>query len=184
MTQHQHSRLWTISNGLTMARVAFVPLFCWLAVQQTVWFGFAAIAVFLIASITDAYDGKIARARNEITDFGKLADPIADKALTGAAFVILSLQGLFPLWATALLLAREWGITAWRLAIRNRYIHAANQGGKLKTTLQITGIAVAFWPHDGLLGWLIQPVGLAIVWAAFFMTMWTGYTYIRELRSA
>ena len=157
MTQHTHSRLWT---------------------------GFLAIVVFLVASITDAYDGKIARARNEITDFGKLADPIADKALTGAAFVILSMQGHFPWWATALLLVREWGITAWRLAIRNRYVHAANRGGKLKTTLQITGIAVAFWPYEGFLGWAIQPLGLAILWAAFAVTIWTGVTFVRELRAA
>ncbi len=177
-------RIWTISNGLTMTRAAFVPLFCWVALQETVLSGFLAMAVFLLASITDAYDGKIARARNEITDFGKLADPIADKALTGAAFVILSVQGYFPWWATALLLVREWGITIWRLAIRRRYIHAANSGGKLKTTLQITGIAVAFWPHAGILGWLIQPIGLGIVWAAFVLTMWTGWTYVKELRTA
>lgn len=179
-----HRRIWTLSNGLTMARIAVVPLFCWFAIQGTVWSGYAAIAVFLIASITDAYDGKLARARNEITDFGKLADPIADKTLTGAAFVILSMQGLFPWWATVLLLVREWGITIWRLAIRNRLVHAASRGGKLKTTLQITGIAVAFWPYAGFLGWLIQPLGLAIVWAAFLLTMWTGVTYVKELRNA
>ena len=184
MSEHSHSRLWTISNGLTMLRVAFVPLFGWLAMQQTVWFGFLAMVVFLLASITDAYDGKIARARNEITDFGKLADPIADKALTGAAFVILSAQGHFPWWATVLLLFREWGITLWRLAIRNRFVHAANRGGKLKTTLQITGIALAFWPHAALLGWAIQPIGLAVVWAAFVVTLYTGVTYVRELRYA
>lgn len=179
-----HQRIWTLPNALTMLRIVFVPVFCWVAVQQTVLMGFAAIAVFLIASITDHYDGKLARLRNEITDFGKLADPIADKALTGAAFVILSLQGLFPWWATALLLVREWGITIWRLALRHRVVHAANRGGKLKTTLQITGIAVAFWPYDGVLGFLIQPLGLAIVWVAFAVTMWTGAVYVRELRSA
>lgn len=179
-----HRRLWTLPNALTMLRMVLVPVFCWVAVQQTIAMGFLAIAVFLLASLTDAYDGRLARARNEITDFGKLADPIADKALTGAAFVILSMQGLFPWWATALLLVREWGITMWRLHIRHRVVHAANKGGKLKTTLQITGIAVAFWPHDGLLGFLIQPLGVAVVWAAFLVTMWTGYVYARELRTA
>lgn len=178
-----HRRIWTLPNMLTMLRVAFVPLFCWVAVQETVPMGFAAIAVFLLASITDHYDGKLARMRDEITDFGKLADPIADKALTGAAFVILSLQGLFPWWATVLLLVREWGITVWRLMIRHRLVHAANRGGKLKTTLQITGIAVAFWPHEAILGWLIQPLGVLIVWAAFVVTVWTGAVYVRELRT-
>lgn len=169
---------------LTMLRVFFVPVFCWFAVQETVLFGFLTMVVFLLASITDHYDGKLARERNEITDFGKLADPIADKALTGAAFVIFSLQGVFPWWATVLLLAREWGITVWRLRIRHRVVHAANRGGKLKTTLQITGIAVAFWPHDAVLGWLIQPLGVATLWAAFVVTIWTGVVYVNELRSA
>ena len=178
------SRLLTVSNGLTMARIALVPVFVWAAVRETVVWGFAAIAVFLIASITDAYDGKLARSRNEITDFGKLADPIADKALTGAAFVVLSMQGLFPWWATAVVLLREWGITVWRLALINRVVHAANRGGKLKTTLQITGIALALWPADALLGSIVQPAGILTLWVAALVTVWTGVTYARELISA
>ncbi len=180
----EQRRFRTLSNGLTMLRMALVPVFCWTALQQTVWFGFVTIAVFIGASVTDAYDGKLARMRNEITDFGTLADPIADKALTGAAFVIMSYEGLFPWWATVLLLIREWGITYWRLRIRNRLVHAANAGGKLKTTLQLIGIALAFWPKDGVLGGLVQPVGLTVVWVAFFVTLWSGVVYARELRAA
>lgn len=174
----------TVSNGLTMLRAALVPVFCWAALQRTVWFAFVAIIVFVAASITDAYDGKLARRRNEITDFGKLADPIADKALTGAAFIILSYEGFFPWWATALLLLREWGITYWRLRIRNRVVHAANAGGKLKTTLQIVGISLAFWPEAGWLGGVVHPLGLLVVWVAFAVTMWSGVVYVREFRSA
>ncbi len=174
----------TVSNGLTMLRAALVPVFCWTALQQTVWFGFVSIAVFVSASITDAYDGKLARQRDEITDFGKLADPIADKALTGAAFVILSYLGLFPWWATALLLIREWGITYWRLRIRNRMVHAANAGGKVKTTLQLVGIALAFWPKEGLFGGVLQPLGLVVLWVALAVTLWSGAVYARELRAA
>ena len=174
----------TLSNGLTMLRAALVPVFCWTAVQETMWFGFVTMAVFIVASITDAWDGKLARQRNEITDFGKLADPIADKALTGAAFVILSLQGHFPWWATALLLIREWGITIWRLRIRNRVVHAANAGGKLKTTLQLIGIVLAFWPPAAWFGSLIQGAGLAVLWVAFVVTMWSGVVYAKELHRA
>lgn len=181
MAQRQ---FWTVSNGLTMLRAALVPVFCWTALQQTVWFGFISIAVFVAASITDAYDGKLARQRNEITDFGKLADPIADKALTGAAFVIMSYLGFFPWWATALLLIREWGITYWRLRIRNRVVHAANAGGKIKTTLQLIGISLAFWPQEAVLGGIVHPLGLLVVWVAFVVTMWSGAAYARELRTA
>lgn len=176
-----HRRLWTVSNGLTMLRIALVPLFAYYALQDGVAVGFAAMAIFLIASITDAYDGRIARARNEITDFGKLADPIADKALTGAAFLILSTQGRFPWWATTIVLVREVGITMWRLRIRNRVVHAANRGGKLKTTLQITGIALACWPADAWLGSVVRPAGIITVWVASAVTVWTGITYAREL---
>ncbi len=176
-------RLWTVSNALTMLRIALVPVFSWFAVQDTVVAGFLAMVVFLLASLTDAWDGKLARRRNEITDFGKIADPIADKALTGAAFVILSMQGHLPWWVTALVLVREWGITIWRLRILHRVVHAAGRGGKVKTTLQITGIALAFWPADGLLGGIVQPVGLVIVWSAALVTVVTGITYARELRA-
>jgi CDP-diacylglycerol--glycerol-3-phosphate 3-phosphatidyltransferase len=179
-----HRRIWTFSNGLTMARVAFVPLFVWVAVHDGSWWQFAAMVVFLLASITDHYDGKLARLRDEITDFGTLADPIADKALTGSAFIIFSATGAFPWWATILMLVREWGITWWRLRIRNRTVHAANYGGKLKTTLQITGIAIMFWPEEAFLGFLVHPVALAVMWAAFAVTMYTGVVYVREFRNA
>ena len=177
-------RILTVANGLTMARIGFVPLFVWVALPNTVVMNFVAMAVFLIASITDHYDGKLARLRDEITDFGTLADPIADKALTGAAFIIFSMHDVFPWWATGLILLREWGITWWRLRIRNRQVHAANYGGKLKTTLQITGIAVGFWSADAWLGWLVHPLGVATLWAAFAVTMYTGVVYVREFRTA
>lgn len=179
-----HRRLWTVSNLLTMVRIWFVPLFVWVALPNTVIMNFVAMAVFLIASITDHYDGKLARLRDEITDFGTLADPIADKALTGAAFVIFSMQGIFPWWATGLILVREWGITWWRLRIRGRQVHAANYGGKLKTTLQITGIAVTFWHPDAFLGWLVHPLGVLTLWAALAVTLYTGVVYVREFRAA
>ena len=177
-----HRRLWTPSNLLTMVRLGFVPLFAWVALQETVVMDFVAMAVFLVASITDHYDGKLARLRDEITDFGTLADPIADKALTGAAFIIFSMRDVFPWWATVLILVREWGITWWRLRIRNQQVHAANYGGKLKTTLQITGIAVAFWPVDAFLGRLVHPLGVLTLWAALLVTLYTGAVYVREFR--
>ena len=177
-------RLLTVSNALTMLRFALVPVFAWAAVQTTVLAGFCAIGVFLLASFTDAWDGRLARSRNEITDFGKIADPIADKALTGAAFVILSMQGLFPWWATSIVLVREWGITIWRLRLIRRVVHAANGGGKVKTTLQLFGIALALWPSEAPLGAVIQPIGVGLVWVAAVVTVWTGVRYAQELLRA
>lgn len=181
MTQH---RLLTPSNALTMLRFVLVPVFVWAAVQGTVITGLCAIGVFLLASFTDAWDGRLARSRNEITDFGKIADPIADKALTGAAFVILSMQGAFPWWATVVVLAREWGITVWRLRLLHRVVHAANGGGKVKTTLQLFGIALALWPTAAPLGGVIHPLGVGVVWVAAVVTVWTGIRYARELLHA
>ena len=178
------SQVWTVSNTLTMLRIAFVPLFIWVALQETVAMDFLAILVFLLASLTDHYDGKLARLRDEITDFGTLADPIADKALIGSALIILSLRDVFPWWATTLILIREIGITIWRLRIRNRQVHAANYGGKLKTTLQIAGVGFAFWPVDGVGGALLNPFGVALLWGALVVTLYTGFIYIREFRSA
>lgn len=178
------SQVWTVSNTLTMLRIAFVPLFIWVALQETVAMDFLAILVFLLASLTDHYDGKLARLRDEITDFGTLADPIADKALIGSALIILSFRDVFPWWATTLILIREIGITIWRLRIRNRQVHAANYGGKLKTTLQIAGVGFAFWPVDGVGGALLNPFGVALLWSALVVTLYTGFIYIREFRSA
>ena len=178
------SQVWTVSNTLTMLRIAFVPLFIWVALQETVAMDFLAILVFLLASLTDHYDGKLARLRDEITDFGTLADPIADKALIGSALIILSLRDVFPWWATTLILIREIGITIWRLRIRNRQVHAANYGGKLKTALQIAGVGFAFWPIDGVGGAILNPFGVALLWGALVVTLYTGFIYIREFRSA
>lgn len=178
------SRTWTLSNTLTMLRIAFVPLFVWVALFETVSMDFLAIVVFLLASLTDHYDGKLARLRDEITDFGTLADPIADKALIGSALIILSMRGVFPWWATGLIMVREVGITIWRIRIRNQQVHAANYGGKLKTTLQIAGVGFAFWPIDGVGGVLLNPFGVTLLWAALVVTLYTGIIYIREFRSA
>ena len=178
------SQVWTVSNTLTMLRIAFVPLFIWVALQETVAMDFLAILVFLLASLTDHYDGKLARLRDEITDFGTLADPIADKALIGSALIILSMRDVFPWWATTLILIREIGITIWRLRIRNQQVHAANYGGKLKTTLQIAGVGFAFWPIDGVGGAILNPFGVALLWGALVVTLYTGVVYIREFRSA
>ncbi|MFE3457562.1 CDP-diacylglycerol--glycerol-3-phosphate 3-phosphatidyltransferase [Nocardiopsis aegyptia] len=171
--------LWNLANVLTMSRLVMVPLFVWFMFLDGSWWRFAAFAVFVLAAITDRIDGEIARRRNLVTDFGKIADPIADKALTGAALVVLSLQGDLWWWVTIAILAREWGITALRFAVLRYGVMPASQGGKLKTVLQIVAISIYLFPLH------LLPFTVVFTWAAHLVmaaalavTLWTGIVYV------
>jgi CDP-diacylglycerol--glycerol-3-phosphate 3-phosphatidyltransferase len=135
----------------------------------------AALAAFCGASITDFLDGQLARKRGLVTDFGKIADPIADKALTGAALITLSALGELPGWVTGLILAREVGITALRFAVIRRGVIAASQGGKLKTLLQILAICLYILPPSLGLPALVKEV---VMGAALVVTLVTGVDYV------
>ena len=171
--------LWNIANILTMSRLLMVPLFVWLMFLDGSWWRAAAFTVFVLAAITDRVDGEIARRRNLVTDFGKIADPIADKALTGAALVVLSLQGDLWWWVTIAILVREWGITVLRFAVLRYVVMPASKGGKLKTVLQIVAIGIYLFPLQ------VLPFSEVFVWfahvvmgAALAVTLWTGLTYV------
>jgi CDP-diacylglycerol--glycerol-3-phosphate 3-phosphatidyltransferase len=169
--------LLNIANMLTMLRVVLVPVFavCLIAsdLEDPAWL-VAATVVFAIASITDYIDGWIARRRNLVTSFGKVADPIADKALIGTALVLLSAHDVVPWWVTVLILVREIGITAMRFLVLRHGVIPASPGGKLKTMLQSIGI-----------GWLLLPlpdalaqVGLWVLYVATVVTVVTGVDYV------
>src|SRR5918994_6582161 len=148
ITQRQSSA-WNLPNGLTALRIVAVPLFGWmlLAHPDEPGWRLATTAVFLGAILTDYLDGYLARKHDLITPFGKLADPIADKALTGMAFVGLSIIG--ELWwaVTIVVLVREWGITLMRFwLIRHGTVVPASQGGKLKTTVQTLALGLLIMP--------------------------------------
>jgi CDP-diacylglycerol--glycerol-3-phosphate 3-phosphatidyltransferase len=173
-----------VANALTGIRLLLVPVFvlCLLAAgpagsttaASTGW-RLAALAAFCVASLTDLLDGRLARSRGLVTDFGKLADPIADKALTGAALISLSALGELPGWVTALILAREIGVTALRLAVIQRGVIAASRGGKLKTMLQVAAICLYLLPA------VASPpvIGKEIVMgAAVVVTLATGADYV------
>jgi CDP-diacylglycerol--glycerol-3-phosphate 3-phosphatidyltransferase len=164
-----------VANVLTVLRIFLVPVFvvC-LAAGGTGW-RLAALAAFGGASLTDFLDGQLARKRGLVTDFGKIADPIADKALIGAALITLSALGELPGWVTGLILARELGITALRFAVIRRGVIAASQGGKLKTLLQIIAICLYVLPwSNGVLA-VIREVVMA---AALVVTLVTGVDYV------
>ncbi|NMD56168.1 CDP-diacylglycerol--glycerol-3-phosphate 3-phosphatidyltransferase [Tsukamurella conjunctivitidis] len=166
-----------VANGLTVLRIVLVPVF--LAAlfvdggHSTTW-RWIAFAIFAAAMITDRVDGQIARRYGLITDFGKLMDPIADKALTGAAFVGLSVLGELPWWITLVILAREFGITAFRFAVIRDGVIPASRGGKLKTLLQTLAIGLYLMP---LPAWMDLPSQI-MMGAAVVVTVATGIDYL------
>lgn len=176
----QPSRL-NAANALTLLRLVLVPVFAWMLLSHPDDLGWrlGSTAVFAIAIATDAVDGRIARKYNLITDFGKLWDSIADKALTGMAFVGLSIVGELPWWITALVLIREWGITWMRVAMLKYGVMAANAGGKLKTVLQSVALLL-FLPGLPLMPAWLQWIAWTAMVAAVLVTLVTALAYIRE----
>ncbi|MBV8932383.1 MAG: CDP-diacylglycerol--glycerol-3-phosphate 3-phosphatidyltransferase [Kutzneria sp.] len=173
------ARLWNIANILTIVRLLLVPGFVLLLVHadghDPAWRSFAW-AAFAIAMITDLFDGELARRYNLVTDFGKIADPIADKAIMGAAFICLSALGDLPWAVTGVILFREIGITLMRFWVIRHGVIPASRGGKLKTLTQ--GVAVGMYvlaltgPLATLRAWIMV---IAVV-----LTVVTGLDYIRQ----
>ncbi|MCU1592829.1 MAG: pgsA [Frankiales bacterium] len=168
---------WNIANALTVFRLVLVPVFVGALFadggHQHGW-RWTAFGVFALASYTDRVDGQIARSRNLVTAFGKLADPIADKALTGAALIGLSALDDLPWYVTVLVLVREVGVTLLRFWVIRHGVIPASRGGKLKTLLQ--GLAIGFYvlPLTGLLA-----TGRAWVMVlAVAVTALTGIDYV------
>jgi CDP-diacylglycerol--glycerol-3-phosphate 3-phosphatidyltransferase len=183
-----------IANALTVVRIVGVPFFGWLLLAhdgESVGFRVAAWVAFALLMITDRIDGDLARKYDLVTDFGKLADPIADKALTGMAFVGLaiifndeSFGWLF--WTiTIVVLVREWGITLMRFAIKKYGVMPASQGGKIKTTLQalaIGGFVLPFEIWNNPLTDLLLFITWVAMAAAVAVTVVTGVMYVRDAR--
>lgn len=172
---------WNLPNFLTVVRLFCVPilgLVLFLYPTEFSW-RIAATVIFMLGIFTDFVDGKLARAYGMVTDFGKLWDPIADKALTGLAFVALSLLGELPWWVTILILLREWGITALRGAILKYGVMAANAGGKVKTAMQSLALTLYLPGLAHYPVWL-QYFAAAVMALAFLLTVITGVVYLWE----
>ena len=176
-TPPQSVRLVNLPNALTVLRLAVVPLFALLLFtdggMDDARRGWATL-FFAVAIITDRYDGMIARRTNQVTEFGKLADPIADKALTGTALIGLSALELLPWWVTVTILVREVGVTLLRFWVIRHGVIAASRGGKAKTVLQALAIGMYILPLDGLFGsarWWVMA-------AALVLTVVTGLDYV------
>lgn len=173
---------WNIANYLTGLRLLLVPFFGWLLLAHgggDPTFRWAAFAVFAVAMVTDRIDGDLARSRGLVTNFGKVADPIADKALVTMALVGLSSIGEVPWWVTAIVLVREWGITAVRFWVIRHGVMAAGRGGKVKTALQTFGIGFLLWPRSTLpLPHLWDGLAWGLLGAAVVVTVVTGVDYL------
>lgn len=175
---------WNLPNALTALRILLVPFFIW-ALWESGTFGedsmlarWIAVAIFAVAMYTDKLDGDIARARGIVTNFGKIADPIADKFLTGAAWITMSLLGEIWWWITIAILLREWGITLMRLAMLRTRVMPASRGGKIKTVLQTAAILILLLPLSTFVGAWWLWLGWALVIAALLVTLITGIDYV------
>lgn len=175
---------WNLPNALTVLRILLVPVFVSLLLRDggedpaTRWW---AWGVFAVAIITDRIDGDLARAKGLVTTFGKVADPIADKALTGAGFITLSMIGEIPWWITVVIIARELGITLMRFWVIRHGVMPASRGGKVKTFLQALAIGLFVIPLSSLpVEWLWRGIAWLILVAALVVTIATAVDYVMK----
>ncbi len=169
--------IWNIANALTVLRLVLVPFFAAALFREHghsgAWRGVACV-IFAFASLTDLVDGDLARKRGLITEFGKLADPIADKALIGTALVGLSMLGDLPWWITVVILVREVGVTLLRFWVIRHGVIPASRGGKLKTLVQAWAIGLLVLPLSGV--W--HNVAVVVMAVAVLLTVVTGVDYV------
>ena len=172
---------WNVPNALTGFRIVLVPLFAWMLLAHPDHPGWRVLTagVFSLAILTDSLDGYLARKHNLVTRFGKLADPIADKALTGTALICLSVIGELWWWVTIVILVREWGITVMRFAMLRYGVMAAGRGGKIKTVFQAVAIILYLLPLAAVASW--APVlAMIVMLVALVLTVVSGLDYVRE----
>lgn len=174
-----------IANALTVLRLILVPVLAWFLLPgDTAADWWWAFAVFTLAALTDKLDGYLARSRGLVTNFGKLADSIADKALVITALVLLSWHELLPWWVTVLMIVRELGITLLRMVMVRKEVMAAGGGGKLKMVLQVAVIMVLLVPW-----WSFTPAGVAdaielagliLALITLVVSYWSAAQYVRD----
>ena len=175
--QPTQASAWNIANALTVLRLALVPVFGWFLLHDgdpSTNYRLLAAGVFVVATATDRIDGDIARAKGIVTDFGKVSDPIADKALMGMALVGLSIIGELSWWVTAVVVVREVGITALRFVVIRHGVMPASRGGKVKTALQAIAILLYILPLSD--SW--HAIAVVVMAAAVIVTVATGVDYV------
>jgi CDP-diacylglycerol---glycerol-3-phosphate 3-phosphatidyltransferase len=170
------ARLLNIANILTIMRLALVPVFVvflFVGPHETGW-RLAAFAAYAVAAVTDQIDGAVARKHGLVTEFGAFVDPVADKALTGAALVSLSILSEISWVITAIIVVRELGVTLLRLWVIRHGVIAASRGGKLKTLLLNISLGLAVLPLTGV----ARDVSRVVLGAALLVAVATGVDYV------
>ncbi len=177
-----------LPNKLSMLRICMIPFFVAFAMMDAFWAQLLAVVIYIVACITDALDGHIARSRNLVTNFGKFMDPIADKLLVMSALIILVSQGRMPAWVCILMLAREFLISGFRLvAAETGKVIAAGSLGKLKTVFQmVSTIALLLFVPVGESAAILGNAGIIIanvlMYIAMVLTVISGADYILRNR--
>lgn len=172
---------WNLPNLITVMRILLAPVFVWMMLVDDGSDGalrWWATVLFVLAIATDGVDGALARRRGLVTELGKLLDPIADKVLTGAALISLSILGELPWWVTLVILVREVGITVYRFVVISSGVVAASRGGKLKTVMQAVAISVALAPLWAIFGGWIHWLDGILMTIAVLLTVLTGLEYL------
>lgn len=160
-----------IANKLTLLRVAMIPVYMGLWHMDVSWNHYAALAVFVLASLTDLLDGHLARSRNLVTDFGKFMDPLADKVLVLTAMIYFCAMGRLPAWAVVLVIFREFAVSGLRLiAVENGRVIAAGWSGKVKTASTMVCLCLMHLTIPDWMGWVC-------VWIIVITTAYSGVEY-------
>ncbi|MCI8822464.1 MAG: CDP-diacylglycerol--glycerol-3-phosphate 3-phosphatidyltransferase [Lachnospiraceae bacterium] len=170
-----------LPNKLTVLRVLLIPFFVWFALVDLVpgYSKYIAVLIFVVASLTDLLDGKIARKYHLVTNFGKFMDPLADKLLVCAALICLSASGMVPAWMVIIIISREFIISGFRLvASDNGVVIAASYWGKFKTTFQMLMIIVLLLD----LGGVFDVIGQVLTWIALILTVVSLVDYLIKNR--
>lgn len=170
-----------LPNAITIVRILCAPVFLWMLLADAGADGalrWWAAVLFIVAIATDGIDGHLARKHDIVTDLGKLLDPIADKVLTGFAFIGLSILGELPVWAVVVVLVREIGITVHRLVVASSHVVAAAWMGKLKTVAQAVALSLALLPLWTVVGEWIHVVNTVTMWVAVILTIASGIDYV------
>ncbi|MGB7980131.1 MAG: CDP-diacylglycerol--glycerol-3-phosphate 3-phosphatidyltransferase [Candidatus Nanopelagicales bacterium] len=174
------SQLWNVPNMLTILRILLIPFFWYLLMYEdgeNAGARVAATVLFMVAAYTDWLDGHLARRQGLVTTFGKIADPLADKALTGVALIGLSVLGELWWWVTLLVISRELGVTLVRFVVLKHGVIPASRGGKAKTAFQMLGIVLYLLPiteaHPALGVFRVAVMSIAVL-----LTAVTGLDYM------
>ena len=168
-----------LPNKLTVLRILFVPIFIWIYIKGNFY---VATGIFILASITDMFDGEIARKKGLVTNFGKIMDPLADKILVISAFVLLVEEKQVASWMLIVILAREFAVSGLRtVAASEGIVIAAGMSGKIKTVLQMIAVPLLMlhnWPAK----YINLPLDQIMLWACVIMTVISGCEYLYRNR--